>query len=468
MLAQGGMGTVWVARVDRDARHLVALKTILPGHTGSDQFRAMFLDEARIASRIDHDNVARIFDLGEEHGFLYFAMEFIEGESLRRIHKDRQKAGTPFPLGCALRILADACAGLHAAHELCDDEGKSLEIVHRDVSPQNILVSASGQSKLIDFGVAKARDRLARETTLGGFKGKLDYMPIEQAQASHIDRRADVYAVGAILYELLQGHPPHDSGSLGQMTVLHNLALGVPYAPLDSSVPEPVVKLIERALSWKRTGRYPSCEALRQALEQAMIDCNVPTTADDVARMLNEYSGDREEKRKRTIQLALEAIDDPTRSGTDVLRRPIFGSRSDAELQIPPLPEFGATLTGSARPREQTLSGRKRRGTVVGAVAIGATLLLGTVLAIATRQPVPSATPSTASVTAPQPTEPPQLVSSASHEADAGEAPPPVASATAKPHPTAPRATKPPTTTSTHPAKPGRRKGKDPDVDYGF
>src|SRR5262249_50063500 len=155
---------------------LVAVKTILPTLLDDDPLRKMFLDEARIAARIDHPNVARILDLGEEGQVLYLVMEWVEGESLAKLHRLVAHAKAELPVGVYLRIVTDACGGLHAAHELRDLDGTRLEVVHRDVSPQNILVSTEGQAKVIDFGIARARGRVSEETTFGIVKGKVHYM----------------------------------------------------------------------------------------------------------------------------------------------------------------------------------------------------------------------------------------------------------------------------------------------------
>ena len=189
VLAQGGMGTVWLSRLTgkHGFERLVALKTILPTHGNDRQFCDMFLDEARIAAQIDHENVARILEIGEDRGVLYHAMELIDGESLRKLYRDIRAVGAPFPLAVALRIAADACAGLHAVHELRGPDGASLEVVHRDVSPQNILLNHRGTIKVIDFGVAKARERRTEDTTAGTLKGKIEYMAPEQARGERID-----------------------------------------------------------------------------------------------------------------------------------------------------------------------------------------------------------------------------------------------------------------------------------------
>src|SRR5437867_4503413 len=152
------MASVWLARLHgkHGFEKLVAVKTILPQFAQDLQFQRMFLDEARIASGIQHPNVAQILDLGEQEDVLYIVMEWVDGDSLAKVRKLAPKRGTSLPLGVMLRVIADACAGLHAAHQLRDVKGKNLDIVHRDVSPQNILISAAGSVRVIDFGIAKA------------------------------------------------------------------------------------------------------------------------------------------------------------------------------------------------------------------------------------------------------------------------------------------------------------------------
>jgi len=180
--AQGGMATVWIARVQgkHGFEKLVAVKTILPHLASDEDFRTMFLDEASIASRIRHPNVADMLDLGEENGTLYIVLEWINGDSLAKLYKAVEASGQPFPVHLLLRIGADACAGLHAAHELLDGEGNRMGVVHRDVSPQNILVTVAGVTKVIDFGIAKAFDRMAEATQTGMLKGKAQYTAPEQ------------------------------------------------------------------------------------------------------------------------------------------------------------------------------------------------------------------------------------------------------------------------------------------------
>ena len=312
VLAQGGMGTVWLSRMTGKLgfERLVALKTILPTYSSDRQFCDMFLDEARIAAQIDQENVARILEIGEDRGLLYYAMELIDGESVRKLYRDVRAAGHAFPMGVALRIVADASAGLHATHELRSDDGTPLEVVHRDVSPQNLLVSIRGTTKLIDFGVAKANARRSEETAAGTLKGKIEYMAPEQARGEPLDRRADVYALGAVLFELLAGRPVRDTDDGKQLVALHALMTGVPYAPLPPEVPEIVRGIVDRSLARDPRARFPTADALRQAIEQALLVTGLVATNEEVGNVLAHFSRERTAKRKDAIERAVRAATD--------------------------------------------------------------------------------------------------------------------------------------------------------------
>ncbi|HEY8039071.1 MAG TPA: serine/threonine-protein kinase [Polyangiaceae bacterium] len=306
-LAEGGMASVWIAR--QRGKHgfekLVALKTILPQYASDLRFQQMFLDEARIASRIEHFNVARIIDLGEEHDVLYLAMEYVDGDALSKLRRASEKKGQKIPPGIVLRVLADACSGLHEAHELRDADGKTLGVVHRDISPHNILVSTKGVTKLIDFGIAKARDRIAGETNAGVLKGKIQYMAPEQALGRPVDRRADIWAVGASLYHLLSGRPPYDAeNTLG---TLHLLTSGRPPLPLPANVHPAIAAIARKALTTPPDRRFATAAEMRDAIENAMIDARVATTTAEVAAYATEYLAERTAKRRQTIDIAIAA-----------------------------------------------------------------------------------------------------------------------------------------------------------------
>jgi eukaryotic-like serine/threonine-protein kinase len=342
-IAEGGMAQVWVAR--QRGKHgfekLVAIKTILPKFAQDARFQGMFLDEARIAARIEHVNVAQIFDLGEEHDTLYLAMEYVDGEALSKLNRACQRKNMKVPTGVLLRVLADTCSGLHEAHELRDG-GKLLEIVHRDVSPHNILVSSKGTAKLIDFGIAKARSRVGNDTNSGVLKGKIQYMAPEQALGRPVDRRADVWAIGAILYHLLSGRPAYEGDN--QLATLHLLGSGRPPVPLPDSVHPAIRGIVHKALSHSPDGRYETAAELRDAIEDAMIEAMVPTTTGDVAAFAAEHLAERTEKRKQSIELALAAAAERRRV-EELLRPP--GDRPSSSMITPATPASDPRVPGS-------------------------------------------------------------------------------------------------------------------------
>src|SRR5450432_3178125 len=182
-------------------RHVV-VKRIKSEHAKDKRFIPMFLHEARLAATLHHQNVVQVHDIGEAHGEYFFAMEYLHGEDLRKILGSVSKAKTHIPLANVIAIVSAAAAGLHYAHERRGSDKKKLDIVHRDVSPSNIIVGYDGSVKVVDFGIAKARMR-AENTRTGTLKGKVSYMSPEQCKgASAVDRRSDVYSLGVVLYEL--------------------------------------------------------------------------------------------------------------------------------------------------------------------------------------------------------------------------------------------------------------------------
>ena len=301
------MASVWIAR--QTGKHgferLVAIKTVLQKYASDSSFQTMFLDEARIASRIEHNNVVRVLDVGEHHGTTYLVMEYVDGDALATIHRTLKKNGTSAPRGVLLRIVADVCGGLHSAHELRGDAGQLLGVVHRDVSPHNILVSLHGDAKLIDFGIAKARDRIGGDTNTGTVKGKVRYMAPEQALGGRSDRRADIWAMGAVLYDLLSGRPPY----VGENDVQTILALtsGLPPPPLPGTVPRPIANVVYRALETSPANRFATAAELQQAIEDAMVATKLGTGTAAVASFLSDHMADRARTRKETILLGLKA-----------------------------------------------------------------------------------------------------------------------------------------------------------------
>jgi serine/threonine protein kinase len=265
LIGEGGMGEVWVGRLRSlgGFESYVAVKVIHGRFAQEKRFRDMFLDEARVSALISHPNVVSTQDLAVEGEMLYQVMEYVDGDSLASLQSDMEERGERMPLPVALRIAAEVCNGMHAAHELSTADGRPRGIVHRDVSPQNILLGSNGAVKLIDFGVALMQDRLS-EDSQGSLKGKLRYMPQEQAKGEKVDRRADIYSLGAVLYEMVSGRLPFDDRT--EALYFRALIQGDPPAPLPAEVPEDVAHVITKAMAADREQRYATADAMYEDL----------------------------------------------------------------------------------------------------------------------------------------------------------------------------------------------------------
>ena len=335
-IASGGMATVWLARLrgKRGFEKLYAIKTIRTELLDDARFQEMLLDEARIASGIQHPNVAQILDLGEQEGVLFIVMEWVDGDSLAKVRRLVSKRGHRLPLGVVLRILADASAGLHAAHELRDAEGHALEIVHRDVSPQNILLSGSGAVKIIDFGIAKAHGRSQGETRTGVVKGKIQYMAPEQVKKDRsVDRRTDVWALGACLYELASGKLPYDGDD--DVEVIRKL-MNDEAPRIEEGLPEAIVRVLERSIALDADARFPTAAGMHRALESAMKEIGEAATSDDVGAFLRSELPELAQKRK---DIVARAVDDARDRGTP-------SGRHEAERDV----AFAPTIMSQSPP----------------------------------------------------------------------------------------------------------------------
>jgi len=330
-LAEGGMATVWLARMQgkHGFEKLVAIKTIKAELVDDPRFEEMFLDEARIASGITHPNVAQIIDLGEKNGVLYLVMEWVDGESLAKVRKFAVKARVPIPLGLTLRIIADACAGLHAAHELKGADGLAMGVVHRDVSPQNILISTAGAVKVIDFGIAKAQNRLGTRTRTGVVKGKVQYMAPEQALGDAHDRRIDVWALGVCMYELVTGGLPFDGDN--PLEVLSRITSESP-PPIEGDLPLSVRGIIFKALARNPEERFPTVAAMRRAIESALSQLALDNSTDDLAGFVEAHMPHRATERREIVARALKAAEVRAQGAVDAFTGTVEvpGSRAPA------------------------------------------------------------------------------------------------------------------------------------------
>jgi len=268
-LAIGGMAELYLARATgiEGFEKIVVLKRILPQHAANEDFVRMFLDEARLTATIQHPNVASVQDIGRCEDGLFFTMEYVHGEDVRTILQMLTKKTRTLPLEHAIAIGIGAAAGLHAAHEKQGADGKPLGIVHRDISPSNLLVSYDGGVKIIDFGIAKAARRQT-ETRAGTLKGKIAYMSPEQCVGDEIDRRSDVFSLGVVLYELTTGVRlfPGENEYAAMRQIVDQDA--VPPSKRKRGYPPDLEAILLRALRRKRDERYGSAEELQLALEQ--------------------------------------------------------------------------------------------------------------------------------------------------------------------------------------------------------
>jgi eukaryotic-like serine/threonine-protein kinase len=238
----------------------VAIKRILPHLSDSEEFRSMFLDEARLAAQLTHPNVVHIYDFGRAGDYDFIAMEFVDGVDIGQLIRRGRKHPVPFEL--AARIFSDVCGALHYAHRAADASGKPFGLVHRDVSPQNVLVSYDGVVKLVDFGIAKAAFAAGR-TRPGVVKGKYAYMSPEQVGGEPLTAASDQFSLGITLYELLAGHRPFDGE--GPHDTMERIRRADP--PSISKIPAGAIVL--RCLAREPSARFSSAEQLRQALSLA-------------------------------------------------------------------------------------------------------------------------------------------------------------------------------------------------------
>lgn len=332
------MATVWVAREDTDdpaRQRLVAVKAILTDLANDQEFSKMFVDEGRIIGMIQHPNVVNVYESSEDGGIGYIAMEWVEGDSLHAIIAEAGKR-RPIPPEMAVRIISDAAAGLHAAHELTDEKGNPMNVVHRDVSPHNILIGVDGAVKLVDFGVAKAMGRLSEVTSAGQLKGKFGYMSPEQAMAKRVDRRSDVFALGIVLFELTTGRRlfrgEHDAETL------HMVVSGKIPRPtsVDPKYPPELEEIVLRALTRDPTKRYQTAQEFQRALDGYLKSERVVVPAAGIANLLKKVLGERIEQRRKAIRSVLKGLDTP--SG--------LSQREVPDAQFVPVPGEPVSVTG--------------------------------------------------------------------------------------------------------------------------
>jgi len=348
-LASGGMATVYAARAQGVAgfERLVAVKVLHPHLAHDDEFISMFLDEARLAARIRHPNVVPTLDISDSQGDGYFlVMEYIEGDHFGSLLREAARSGKNLAPGVALRIVIDALEGLGAAHTLADPDGVPLGIVHRDISPHNILVGADGIARITDFGVAKAEVRLS-STRDGQFKGKLAYMAPEQASSGFADQRSDLFGMGVVLWEALVGRRLFKAENNGELL---NRLLYADIPPPSEYVPElaPLDAVLAKALERDADARFQTAADFVDAIETAAAGVGGMGNQRLVGKTVKELLGTKIETEGGRIRTAIDSLGRSSVSSAGAVPRP----EPSGVLQLDGVLPSGERLGSASQPSQ--------------------------------------------------------------------------------------------------------------------
>ena len=413
-LASGGMATVYLARITGVGgfQRFVAVKRLHPHLALDTEFVEMFLDEARLAASIHHNNVVPILEVNANHSIGYYlVMEYIEGDTLARVLARAANKGQRLPIPIALRIALDLLSGLHAAHELRDGAGEALNLVHRDVSPQNVLVGFDGIARITDFGVARAASRLSA-TRVGQLKGKVAYMAPEQAQgADDVDRRADVFSAGVVIWEALAARRLFKAENEAA-TLARVLATAVPALQLMSSeITAQLSSAVMKALERDPDSRYATAAEFADAIEAAARGPLRVATPRELGAYVEAMLGDENEAQREAVRAWL-ARNEPSPISQRTIAGPIstgMSSVSAASLTVNDQDSRSGPRVAARR--------RSRAFTALGLVAlfaaVGAGAFYGT-NALTTAPSAPAAATTLATPTSPAaPAPPPAAVAPA-------------------------------------------------------
>lgn len=310
-IAVGGMAEIFLAhQLQDDSRETpVVIKRIRPHLSKHAAFVKMFLNEARLAAQLNHPNVVQIHDLGKIAESYFIAMEYVAGRDMRRVVPKAEALGIPFPLVYAVKIASCVCAGLHHAHTKADLYGNPLNIVHRDVSPENVVVAFDGSVKILDFGIAKAANQV-EQTRTGEIKGKLSYMSPEQCLGKPLDCRSDIFSLGAVLYEWLTGFKLFTGES--EVAVMRSITEGKIYAPsyFREDLPERLEAILMKALERDRDKRYQTAAQMQKDLDAFLDAYDFTPTALHLSNFIKQLF--EEELQAEQRRMAVRAASAPT------------------------------------------------------------------------------------------------------------------------------------------------------------
>ena len=317
-IAVGGMAEIFLARQAglEGFEKTIVIKRIRPHLSKQTTFVRMFLNEAKLAAQLNHPNIVQIYDLGKIGESYFIAMEYIFGRDMRRIIPKADTMGIPFPMVYALKIASSVCEGLYYAHQKVDLYGNPLDIVHRDVTPENIFVSFDGTVKVLDFGIAKAANQI-EQTKAGEIKGKLSYMSPEQCMGKPLDCRSDIFSLGVVLYEWITGFKLFTGES--EVAILKSITDGKIYAPsyFKADIPEQVESILMRALEKDRDKRYQTAWEMQYDLDQFLSQYEFTPSNIHLSNFLKQLFFDELEEEKSRLGRAPEPVEEEEGSGAE-------------------------------------------------------------------------------------------------------------------------------------------------------
>jgi serine/threonine protein kinase len=332
-IAVGGMAEIFLARQEglEGFEKTICIKRIRPHLSSQPNFVRMFLNEAKLAAQLNHPNIVQIYDLGRINDSYFIAMEYISGRDMSRIIPKAEKAEIPFPMIYALKIASNCCEGLYYAHTKTDAYGNPLHVVHRDVTPENVLVGFNGTVKIVDFGIAKASTQL-EQTRAGEIKGKLSYMSPEQAMGQQLDHRSDIFSLGAVMYEWITGYKLFTGEN--EMAILKSIIDGKIYPPsyFKEDVPEAVERILMKALDKDREARYQSAWEMQFDIDTFVAGSHFSPSNIHMSNFLKQIFDDEIEREKellvRSRDVAIEPLPEPV---DEVLELEDVGGRALTE-----------------------------------------------------------------------------------------------------------------------------------------
>ena len=425
-LGQGGMAEIYLAVHHglSGFRKLVVIKRLLPHMAERHEFVEMFLDEARLAARLNHPHVVATTKIGTSGGHYFLAMDFIDGLPLNRVLVRAQDQSQRLAPEVVAKIVSDALAGLHYAHDAIDFDGTPLGVVHRDVSPHNLMVGYDGITKVLDFGIAKASLQ-EHATRTGLIKGKFAYIAPEQATGDDLDRRADIWSVGVVLWEALAGRRLF-KGKTDVGTLQETLSKPIPsLLEIHTDIPRELAEICDRALQRDPDERYLTALAMKQALDEWLASRSYRGSHEEVGRVIGELF-DGEHRDQRRLLKALTRFSDDERGAmrdlgtlSTAVSLPDGVSLSTSASRLTPA-SASVSRASVSRVREQRADTRVKIGVVVGAVVVAGLLAWWTTRPDEVAPPTALAAPTVTSIREPAETATPTPTDTITSTASAG------------------------------------------------